>query len=69
LLAEIDALVGRASILPIMMTRTAGGQSLPAATFERIGKFGSYLQNRTVAELLIDCEEAGRFGVLVDMPV
>ena len=39
-----------------MIIRTADGQS-PARNAERIGKFWSYPQSRTFAELPIDCEE------------
>jgi hypothetical protein len=67
LLAEIDALVGRASALPIMITRTADGQS-PGRDAERIGKFWAYPESRTFAELLIDCEEDRTLrAVLVSM--
>jgi hypothetical protein len=48
--------VGRASVLPIMITRTADRQS-PGRDAERIAEFWSYQQSRTLAELLIDCEE------------
>ena len=39
-----------------MITRTADGQSA-GHDAERIGKFWSYPQSRTFAELLIDCEK------------
>jgi hypothetical protein len=47
--------VGRASVLPIMITRTADRQS-PGRDAERIAEFWSYQQSRTLAELLSDCE-------------
>jgi hypothetical protein len=59
-------LVGRASVLPII-TRTADGQSA-GRDAERIGKFWSYPQSRTFAELLIDREEDRKLrAVLVSM--
>jgi hypothetical protein len=50
-----------------MITRTTDGQSL-GRDAERIGKFWSYPQSRTFAELLIDCEEDRTLrAVLVNM--